>query len=51
LEPGWNASNAYSNEYGKVLLNRYQDSYRKKMVFCNLFGHGLSYGKSENANR
>jgi hypothetical protein len=36
LEPGWNASNAYSNEYGKVLLNRYQDSYRKKLVFWNL---------------
>jgi hypothetical protein len=39
LEPGWNASNAYSNEYGKVLLNRYQE----KLVFSNLLGHGLSY--------
>jgi hypothetical protein len=51
LEPGWNASNDYSNEYGKVLLNRYQGSHREKLVFCNLLGHDLSYEKSEITNR
>jgi hypothetical protein len=31
LEPGWNALNAYSNEYGKVLLNRLQNFHRGKV--------------------